>query len=88
MEVIREINNFWSLRDMVWSGAVDTLDDIERAGKEEELMDFLEEVFADGPVPTETDINDYLWFERDYIYDFLGLDENGELKKDKEEEED
>ena len=87
MEIIREVNDFWALKDMVWSGAVHTLDDIERAGKENEFMDFLEETFACGNVPTETDVNDFLWFEREYIYDFLGLDKNGELKKEDDEEE-
>lgn len=87
MEIIREVNDFWTLKENSWSGALDTLKDIEDAGKEEELMNFLEETFACGNVPTETDVNDFLWFEREYIYDFLGLDENGELKKDDEEEE-
>lgn len=87
MEIIREVTDFWELKKNSWSGAVDTLNDIEKAGKEEELMNFLEETFACGNIPTETDVNDFLWFEREYIYDFLGLDENGELKKDDEEEE-
>ena len=87
MEIIREVNDFWTLKENSWSGALDTLKDIEDAGKEEELMNFLEETFACGNVPTETDVNDFLWFEREYIYDFLGLDENWELKKDDEEEE-
>lgn len=87
MEVIHEINDFGALKTMVWSGAVYTLDDIERAGKEEEFMELLEETFACGNTPTETDVNDFIWFERDFIYELLGLDENGELKKDEEEEE-
>lgn len=87
MKIIREVTDFCELKNNSWSGAVDTLNDIEKAGKEEELMNFLEETFACGNIPTETDVNDFLWFEREYIYDFLGLDENGELKKDDEEEE-
>lgn len=41
-------------------------------------MYLLEEIFADT-IPTETEVNDFLWFERDYIYESLGLDENGRL---------
>lgn len=62
-----------------WSGALDTLKDIEEADKEDELMYLLEEVVFADTIPTETEVNDFLWFERDYIYESLGLDENGRL---------
>ena len=80
MEVKKEINNFWELKDNSWGGALDTLKDIEKADKEEELMQLLEEVFADKEeTPTETDVNDFLWFESDIIYEALGLTKNGEI---------
>ena len=41
-------------------------------------MYLLEEIFS-GEIPTETEVNDFLWFERDDIYENLGLDENGRL---------
>lgn len=78
MEVITEYGNYYDLKDNSWSGALDTLKDIENAGKEEELMQFLEEVFTDR-TPTETEVNDFLWFEREFIYENVGLNENGEL---------
>ena len=78
MEVITEYGNYWDLKDHSWSGALDTLEDIEKADKEEELMQHLEEVFADR-TPTDTEVNDYLWFERGSIYEAVGLNENGEI---------
>ena len=78
MEIKKEINGFNELADMVWSGAVDTIKDIQNANKEDEFMNFLEAVFCDE-VPTDTAVNDFIWFERDYIYESLGLTENGEL---------
>lgn len=66
--------DYGTLKNNSWSGALDTLKDIEEAGKEDELMYFLEEVFADT-IPTETEVNDFLWFESDCIYESLGLDE-------------
>ena len=78
MEVITEYGNYWDLKDHSWSGALDTLADIEKADKEEELMEHLEEVFADR-TPTDTEVNDYLWHDRQYIYEAVGLNENGEL---------
>ena len=76
MYVKIEMDDFRTLKNNSWSGALDTLKDIEEADKEDELMYLLEEVFADT-IPTETEVNDFLWFERDYIYESLGLDENG-----------
>lgn len=86
MEIRKEINDFYTLADMVWSGAVDTIADIQNANKEDEFMNFLEAVFCDE-VPTDTAVNDFIWFDRDYIYESLGLTENGELPKDEPEEE-
>ena len=85
MEIRKEINGFYELADMVWSGAVDTLEDIQNANKENEFMNFLEMVFCDD-VPTDTNVNDFIWFERDYIYENIGLTEDGELPEDETEE--
>ena len=77
-------NDFYNLYDNSWSGARDTLDDIKNADLEEEFMDYLEGLFGDEEVENTT-LNDYIWFERDEIYEALGLDENGELPKEDEE---
>ena len=81
MEIKKEINDFYALVGMVWSGAVDTIADIQNANKETEFMNFLEMVFCDE-VPTDTEVNDFIWHDRDYIYENLGLTENGELIED------
>ena len=36
-------------------------------------MELLQDIFTD--IPTETEINDFLWFDDDYIYDQLGIEE-------------
>ena len=78
MKIRREINSFHELADMVWSGATDTIADIQNANKEDEFMIFLEGVFYDE-VPTDTEVNNFIWHDRDYIYENIGLTENGEL---------
>ena len=78
MLVSKEITTYWELKDNSWSGALDTLADIENAGLEDELMQHLEDMFADR-TPTDTDINDYLWHDREYVYEALGLNSNGEV---------
>ena len=86
MEIRKEINDFYELEKMCWSGAVDTIADIQNANKEDEFMNFLEMVFCDE-TPTDTEVNDFIWHDRDYIYENIGLTENGELPKDEPEEE-
>lgn len=74
---------FRELKNNSWSGAVTTLEKIEEAGKEEELMDFLEEEFVE--TPTETDVNDFLWFEDEYIFEQLGIKDEEEEEEDEDE---
>lgn len=74
---IQKEMNFNDLVYTVWSGAEDTIDNIIRYEKEDELMDLLEEVFCDH-IPTLTEVNDLLWFEDEWIYESLGI----EIKED------
>lgn len=83
MQMIVERNDFWSLYDNSWSGAIDTLNDIKNADKEDEFMDYLEMVF-ERETPTDGEVNDFIWFNREMIYEELGLNENGELVDDDE----
>lgn len=57
-----------------WSGGRDTLDTIRAYNKLDDLEDYLQEVFLDT-IPSDTAINDFLWFERKAILDDLGIDE-------------
>lgn len=63
-----------------WSGGKDTLDVLIEKGVCEEVEEFIGQCFTN---PTDTDINDFLWFERDQIAEYLGYEdweafENGE----------
>ena len=69
---IKKEMNFTDLFNNSWSGAIETLKAIELADKEDELMEHLEEVFSKS-VPTETEVNDYLWFESDEIQNSIGM---------------
>ena len=73
MYVKKEIYDFDTLYDNSWSGAVDTLDTIRENEKEEELMQLLEITFEE--IPSETEVNDFLWFEEDFIFGELGIEE-------------
>lgn len=58
-----------------------------RVDKCEELEELIEEQFYDE-TPSDTAINDFLWFERDYIYERLGLTSDEDEEEDDDEEED
>ena len=80
-----DTNDFYNLFENSWSGARDTLEDIIKAEKEEEFMQYLDEVFCDSDEITDTELNDFIWHDRDIIYENLGLDENGEVITDDDE---
>lgn len=83
MRVCREID-FNDLQNMVWSDAEDTIENIANANMEDELMGLLEEMFMET-VPTETEINDLLRYDSEYIYETLGLNEDDEVEEEDEE---
>lgn len=72
MNIKREIS-FEDLKDVCWSGAIDTLEKIEEEGKEEELLQLLDSIFE--KMPTEVEINDFLRFEDDFIFKELRIEE-------------
>ncbi len=63
-----------------WSGAVDTHRTIIEHGCETAFESLIEELYPDGL--SDTDLNDILWFERDWIFESL------DIKEDEEDEED
>ena len=81
---IKKDYGFSDLQETCWSGAVDTLNTISKHDKEDELMQYLEEVFS-GDIPTKTEVNDFIWFEDDAIFE--ALDINLEDEEEPEEEE-
>lgn len=84
MEVIINVNGLENFK--AWAGGLDTLNDLKKLGKRysfSSIMDtveeYIEEMFIGLPVPTETQINDFLWFERDTIAEILGYKDYDEL---------
>lgn len=80
-------NDFYNLYDNSWSGAKDTLDDIRNANLEDEFMDLLDTYFGTEEEVDDTELNDFIWFERSTIYADLGLDENGEIITEEDDDE-
>ena len=68
LEVKRELS-FYDLDDFLWSGARDRWNDATDEQKEM-VWDRILEIFAygDESIPSETEINDLVWFECDDIF--------------------
>lgn len=63
-----------NLKDFrAWSGAVDTLNKLIELDRVEEVESYIEECMTEA---SDTDINDFLWFESDFIFmELLGITE-------------
>ena len=59
------------------------LDAISENNKEEEFMDLLEEQFC-GDIPTMTEVNDFIRFDDDFIFDELGIRIDDEEEEEEE----
>ena len=72
-----------------WCGGEEAMERISSSPDYDEdvLEDFLTECL--GETPTEVEINDFLWFEQDYIMETLGWrDEDDDEDEDEDDDED
>ena len=76
-EYTNTISNYRELENVCWGQARNVLQEIYDNDYEEELIDHLTEIFADN-TPTLTELNDYISYDWEYIYDAIGLKESKE----------
>ena len=72
MEYKVQINSLENFK--AWSGGLETLSTVRERGGVDTLTIICEDIFS-GDIPTETTINDWLWFDSDFIYQALGYDD-------------
>ena len=69
-----KITSEMSLKNFkAWSGAKDTLNKLIELDKCDDLEFILEDLYPNGM--TETQLNDILWFDDEWIYETLGIEE-------------
>ena len=76
MEIKQEYS-VYQLSCACWSGAEDTLQTIMDNDLEDEFMDLFNEVFFEE-TPDLTEVNDWLRFESDWIFEQLGITDDEE----------
>ena len=88
MFVKTEIDDFKAIAVMAWSGAVDVCKEIIMQHRENEAMCLIEEIFAET-MPTETQLNDFIWFELGDLMNLWGIEDDDEddAEDDDEDEE-
>lgn len=68
-----KVFNEFSLEDFeAWSGAKDTKETIVNEEKAKDFDFLMEDLYPDGM--SETQLNDILWFEDNWIYQNLGIE--------------
>ena len=71
-------SNDWDFDDLqnnAWGNATNTLEEVQNHEKEDELMELLDELYPDGV--DEVELNDFLGYEDDYIFQNLDIDLGG-----------
>lgn len=71
LKIIKQCCDFDDLYKGSWGQAEEVLDEIRKEGKEDDLMDFLEDYYPDGV--DEIDLNDLLAYDWEWVYKNIGM---------------
>ena len=90
MKVTVERDGWYDYKENAWGEALNTLNDVEEQGREEEAMNIIEEYMSEdvlGYIPSETEVNDFIWFNLSDIMHLYDEDDEDD-EEDEEYEED
>ena len=93
MKVTVERDGWYDYKKNAWDGAISTLNEVAEQGREYESMEIIEEYMSEdslGYIPSETELNDFIWFELPdimHLYDDEDDGEDEEYDDDDEDEE-
>ena len=71
MITVKQEMDFDDIRKSAWGQAVEILDEIYKAGMQNELMEYLEDIFNDGVDIVE--LNDLLSYDWEWVYSQIGM---------------
>ena len=81
-------SGWYDYKENAWDGARITLNEVEEQDKKNEAVEIIEEYMSEdalGYIPSETEVNDFIWFN---LSDIMHLyDEDDEEYEEDEEEE-
>lgn len=71
LKIIKQCCDFDELHNNSWGQAIEVLDEIRKWGREDDLMDYLEDCFPDGA--DEVELNDLLSYDWEWVYSQIGM---------------
>ena len=84
MITVKQEMDFDDIRKSAWGQAVAVLDEIYKAGMQNELMTYLEDIFNEGVDRTE--LNDLLSYDWEWVYSQIGMPSKDEEASETSEE--
>lgn len=87
IRVTTEYYGFWQLLENSWSGARDVLSRVQEQYREDEAMERIADYCdmvqdSTGAPPSDTEVNDYIWFELPYEMNLYDDEEEDEEDAD------
>lgn len=87
MKVAVERDGWYDYKKNAWGGAIITLNEVEAQDKENEAVEIIEEYMSEdtlGYIPSETEVNDFIWFN---LSDIMHLYDEDDEEKEADDEE-
>ena len=91
MKVTVERDGWRDYKENAWGGAISTVNEVELQDKENEAVEIIEEYMSEdvlGYIPSETEVNNFIWFNLPDIMHLYDEDDDKEEEADDEEYED
>lgn len=76
LKIIKQCCDFDDLYNDSWGQAEEILDEIRKEGKEDDLMDLLEDLYPDGVDGIE--LNDLIAYDWEWLYKQIGMPIKGD----------
>lgn len=90
IKVAIEKNEWHDYKENAWGGAISALNEVEAQDKENEAVEIIEEYMSEdvlGYIPSETEVNDFIWFNLPVIMHLYDEDDNEDDNNDEDDEE-
>ena len=91
IKVAIEKNDWYDYKESAWGGAISILNEVEAQDRENEAVEIIEEYMSEdvlGYIPSETEVNDFIWFNLPDIMHLYDEDDDEEEEDDEEYEDD
>ncbi len=88
MKVTVERDGWYDYKENAWGGAISTLNEVEAQDKENEAIEIIEEYMSEdvlGYIPSETEVNDFIWFNLSDIMHLYDDDDEDDEEEDEKE---